>query len=136
MARKKGGKKGGFGFTVKTVLPPVPEVKSILGVDADGDVQKYVTEDIFRRLIPYIPKKTGKLRDAAKIKSPRRITVNAAYAKVQFFGVTKQGVPFEYNTVTGGAKAGSHWDRRLIADEGKAIVADANRYVRRRKHGR
>lgn len=129
-------KKKGFGFTVKTVLPPETKVKSILGVDADGDVQRFVTEDIFRRLLPYIPKKTGKLRDAAKIKSPRRITVNAAYAKVQFFGVTKQGVPFDYNTVTGGAKAGSHWDRRLIADEGKAIVADANRYVRRRKHGR
>ncbi len=130
MARK------GAGFTVKTVLPPETKVKSILGVDAGGDVQRHVTENIYRRLLPYIPKKSGRLREAAKIKSSRRITVNAAYAKVQFFGVTKHGVPFRYDTVAGGPKAGSHWDRRLVADEGRAIVADANRYVRSRKHGR
>lgn len=122
-------------FRVKTVLPPETKVKSILGVDANGAVQKHVTDEIFKRIIPYIPKMTGKLREAAQVKSSRSITVDTIYARRQFFGVTKHGVPFKYNTARGGAKAGSHWDRRLVADEGDAIVADANRYVRSRKHG-
>lgn len=130
MAKKKYS-----GFTVKTVLPPESKVHSILGVNATGDVQKFVTNDIFRRLLPYIPKKTGKLREAAQIKNSRLIEVNSPYAKRQFFGVRKDGSPYNYNLATGGAKAGNHWDRRLVADEGKAIVADANRYVRSKKHG-
>lgn len=128
-------KKGGVEFTVKTVLPPETKIRSILGVDSNGDVQKYVTNEIFKRLKPYIPKQSGKLRQAAKVKSPRLIEVVSPYAKKQFFGVTKSGQPYNYNHATGGAKAGSHWDRRLVADEGKAIVADANKYVRSRKHG-
>ena len=129
-------KKKGFSMTVKTVLPPETKVRSILGVDAGGDVQKFVTNEIFRRIKSYMPKKTGKLRESATVKGSRHIVVNSPYAKKQFFGVRKDGTPYDYNTAIGGAKAGNHWDRRLVADEGKAIVAEANRYVRSRKRGK
>ena len=126
MARKR------YGMVMIVNLPSVGKARQLLGVDKDGRVQKYVTESVFKRLKPYIPKRSGVLRSNARIASNTKITVSGVYARAQFFGVTKSGKPFDYG-ILGGAKAGSHWDRRLVADEGKAIVADANRYVRRAK---
>ena len=126
MARKR------YGMVMSVNLPSVGKARQLLGVDKDGRVQKYVTESVFKRLKPYIPKRSGVLRSNARIASNTKITVSGVYARAQFFGVTKSGKPFDYG-ILGGAKAGSHWDRRLVADEGKAIVADANRYVRRAK---
>lgn len=127
MARRK--KRG---FTVITRLPNSRRTQQILGVDRRGAVQDFVTNDILKRIIPYIPKRTGDLRSDAQKDSSTAISVKSRYARVQFFGVTKDGRPFNYSPL-GGAKAGSHWDRRLIANEGKAIVADANRFVRSRR---
>ena len=119
-------------------LPNVGELKAKLGVGATGQVQKYVTDDVFRRLIEYIPKKSGRLRSSAVRVSPTKIKVGGAgipYARAQFFGVTRKGAPFDYNTAAG-AKVGAHWDRRLVQAEGGQIIADANRYVKGlRKHG-
>ena len=127
MARRKR-----FGFVVNTTLPDFNKAKKLLGADRDGDVQKFVTDDVFKRLIPYIPKRSGELRSNAKIVSNTKIEVTGIYARAQFFGVTRSGKPFDYNELAG-AKVGAHWDRRLIADEGGAIVADANRYIKGRK---
>lgn len=121
-------------LTMKTSLPSHPKRIESLGVGARGDVQRHVTDEIHRRLPPYMPKKEGFLRSTEFVKTPTRIRVWAKYARAQFFGVTKEGRPFNYNR-NGNPKAGSHWDKRLVADEGKAIVADANRYVKKRGKG-
>lgn len=118
-------------------LPSTSELYKKLGVDGKGRVQKFVTDDVFTRLIDYIPLKSGALRLSAKVVSPTQISVGGAgipYARAQFFGVTKSGKPFDYNTAAG-AKIGAHWDRRLVQGEGAQIVADANRYVKGLKHG-
>ena len=118
-------------------LPGVKELKRKLGVDKTGRVQNFVTDDIFTRLIDYIPLKSGRLRASAKKVSPTEISVGGAtipYGRAQFFGVTKSGKPFDYNTAAG-AKVGAQWHRRLVQDEGAQIVADANKYVKELKHG-
>ncbi len=103
-----------------------------LGVSKTGRVQRFVTDEVFTRLIDYIPKQSGTLRSMMQKESDTKIIVTSPYVRVQFFGVTKRGKPFNYDTVTGGAKAGSHWDRRLMQDEGAAIVAKTNRFIRKR----
>ena len=118
-------------------LPNAAQLKEQLGVNKTGRVQNFVTDDVFVRLIDYIPKKSGRLRASAEKTSPTKITVGGAgipYARAQFFGVTKDGTPFDYNTAAG-AKIGAHWDRRLVQSEGAQIVADANKYVKGLKHG-
>ena len=118
-------------------LPNAKQLKEQLGVNKTGRVQNFVTDDVFVRLIDYIPKKSGRLRASAEKASPSKITVGGAgipYARAQFFGVTKDGTPFDYNTAAG-AKIGAHWDRRLVQNEGAQIVADANKYVKGLKHG-
>ena len=126
MARRRNG------LVMSVDLPSIGKTRQKLGVGKNGHVQKYVTDIVFKRLKPYMPKLSGELRSSAKVASSTKITVSSIYARVQFFGVTKSGRPFNYG-ILGGAKVGSHWDRRLVADEGKAIVADVNRYVRRAK---
>lgn len=118
-------------------LPSADAIKKKLGVDSAGKVQQFVTDDVFTRLIDYIPLETGRLRASAAKSSSTRITVGGAgipYARAQFFGVTKTGAPFDYNTAAG-SKVGAHWDRRLRQNEGAQIVADANKYVKGLKHG-
>lgn len=117
-------------FVVKTTLPVSSAMLKKLGVDPDGKVQQFVTDEIYKRLLPYIPFKTGNLRSMAE-KRHRSIVVLDVYARAQFFGVTKSGKPFDYEPT--GPKVGSHWDRRLKVDEGRSIVAAANRYVRSRR---
>lgn len=116
---------------MKVALPRPSAVARRLGVDERGDVQKYVTREVLRRIKPYIPLKEGTLRGAAAILSPTKIVVDAPYAKAQFFGVTREGKPFKYRHT--GAKVGSHWDRRLAAEQGGSIVADATKYARRKR---
>ena len=118
-------------------LPNAAQLKEQLGVNKTGRVQNFVTDDVFVRLIDYIPSKSGRLRASAEKTSPTKITVGGAgipYARAQFFGVTEDGKPFDYNTAKG-AKSGAHWDRRLVQNEGAQIVADANKYVKGLKHG-
>ena len=119
-------------LTMKARLPSRPEAIDALGVGERGAVQRHVTDEVFRRLPAYMPYKSGDLQGSAYVKTPTRIRVWARYARVQFFGVTKDGRPFDYNREKN-PKAGSHWDRRLMADEGAAIVAEANRFVKSRE---
>lgn len=126
MARRKQG------FIVKTRLPNSMQTRQILGVDNRGAIQDFVTNEIMKRIVPYIPKLSGELRASLQKDSSILLSVKSSYARVQFFGVTKSGRPFNYSPL-GGAKAGSHWDRRLVADEGKQIVAAANKFVRSRR---
>ena len=105
----------------------------ILGVGELGDVQRFVTQEVFRRIRPYLPLREGDLRASARVEGPTTIRVDTPYARAQFFGVTREGVPFDYEPT--GAKVGSHWDRRLAADEGRAIAAKATAYARRRRRG-
>lgn len=119
-------------MTVKTALPSAPDALKQLGVDESGKVQRLATDEIFNRLIDYIPYKSGSLRATASVKSANRIRVDGKYARVQFFGVTKSGRPFNYDR-TRAPKAGSHWDRRLVAAEGEKIVKSINRQIKRKE---
>lgn len=119
----------GVRMVVKTQIPGLRRIATHLGVDEQGDVQKYVTNEIMKRLPHYMPKKSGHLISLARITKPTQIHVEGPYARKQFFGKTKDGKPFNYSTQSN-PNAGPHWDRRLVASEGEAIRAKVQRYVR------
>ena len=119
----------GFRFVVSTQVPGLRQVAKHLGVDEQGEVQQYVTKEILHRLPTYMPRKHGTLISKMHQTKRTMIQVDGPYARAQFFGVTKKGQPFKYDT-SSNPKAGSHWDRRLIADEGAAIAAKVQRYVK------
>lgn len=115
---------------MSVAIPRIHELKQGLGVDEQGDLQRHVTKEIFARLEPYLPKKQGDLRSSGEIIGNALIRYTTPYARAQFFGVTREGKPFDYEST--GPKVGAHWDRRMVADEGAAILEDARQYVRSR----
>ncbi len=148
--------------TVIVKMQPINTILTRLGVDKNGDVQKFVTMDINKRITRYMPYRTGALSTKLKyIKSPTEIEVLAPYANYQYVGKVRvnaktgkgpaliPGVGYRYKkgTVTkltdrdldqeprspGNDRAGPLWDRRLMAAEGGQIAADVQAYVRRKK---
>lgn len=120
-------------YRMSVILPDARELRRKLGVDERGDVQRHVTQEVMRRMEPYLPLREGTLRASMRM-APTAIRVSTPYARAQFFGVTRAGKQFRYEKT--GAKVGPHWDRRMVAEQGEAIVADATRYARRARRKR
>ncbi len=147
--------------TVIVKMQPVNTILTRLGVDKNGDVQKFVTNTINNRITRYMPYRTGVLSTKSKhIKSPTEIEVMGPYANYQYVGKVRvnaktgkgpaliPGVGYRYKkwTVTkltnrplnqephapGNDRAGPNWDKRLMAAEGAQIAADVQAFVNRR----
>ena len=142
--------------TVRVQLRPAAEIIQAHGLDRNGDVQRYWTNLVNRRITAYMPFRTGALATKLKyISDPITIVVNAPYARYQYAGkvmvntATGSGPRFipgigfrwpkgatlaatnrdlQYDT-TKNAKAGPFWDRRLIAAEKSAMIEEMRRYV-------
>ena len=132
------------------------------GLNASGDVQQFHTANVLKRIKRYMPFVSGMTYKVTvaqtDIKKPEIVT-NTPYAKYLFYGKVmidpKMGIagfltPEGWRTRKGCAKvrtdrdlqynrtknpqAGPHWDRTLSANEGRAMAADLQRYLNRRKN--
>ena len=128
------------------------------GLDPGGDVQMFHTQNVLRRIVKYMPFKTGmtiKVTIAqTNVRKPYIIT-NTPYAQYLYRGKVmvdsktgkgpanipsvgpryRKGTtlkathrPLEYNK-SKNPLAGPYWDRRLKAAEGEALEADLQRYI-------
>ncbi len=138
-------------------------VKQILkdkGLDAAGDVQRFHTANVLRRIkryMPYVSGMTYKATVAQTDISQPYIVTDTPYAKYLFYGMlmidpkinaagflTPEGWRSRRGskkvltkrhlkyTKTKNPNAGPRWDRSLSATEGKAMAADLQRYLKRR----
>lgn len=126
---------------IKVEMKPVNTILTRLGVNKTGDVQRFVTNTINRRITRYMPFRAGVLATKLKyIKSPTEIEVLGPYARYQYYGKVMVGkVPktvtdrdLKYDK-TENPQAGPFWDKRLMAAEGRQIAAGVQKYVDRRK---
>lgn len=127
------------------------------GLNDGGAVQRFFTENVNKRITAYMPYRSGALSSKFKrVTSPSEITISAPYARYQYFGkvmidpainaagfLTKDDTwrsrkgavkvlaerDLRYDT-TKNAQAGSFWDRRMMAAEGKALLEDLKGYIR------
>lgn len=145
---------------IKADMAPVQKVMDGLGVTARGDVQKFHTANVRRRIQKYMPYRSGATIKLMIVQSPADepfIHVDAPYARMLYYGkvmvdpetgaagfLTKNGWrsrkgvkkvesrrKIEYDQ-TKNPKAGPYWDRRLVAAEGAAMQQDLQAYVDRR----
>ena len=141
-------------------MKPVQKIMDGLGVTARGDVQKFHTANVRRRIQKYMPYRSGATIKLMIIQSPADepfIHVDAPHARMLYYGkvmvdpkthaagfLTKNGWrsrkgvkkvvsdrDIEYDTAKN-PQAGPNWDRRLIAAEGAAMRQDLQEYVNRR----
>ena len=142
-------------------MKPINQILKAKGLTAGGDVQRFHTQNVLRRIVKYMPRRTGatiKLTVAQSPISKPYIVTDAPYARFLYYGklmvdpVTgaagfldadgqwksrrnvpkvKSNRPITY-TRTKNPQAGPFWDRHLVAAEGKALQADLQRYVDRK----
>lgn len=146
---------------IKVDMAPVKAVMDRLGVNAHGDVQRFHTANVRRRIQRYMPYRSGATIKLMVIQSPADepfIHVDVPFARVLYYGKvmvdpktgaagfltangwrSRKGVPkvasdrdIQY-TDTKNPQAGPFWDRRLMAEEGGAMAAELQEYVRRRE---
>ena len=146
---------------IKVNSRPVAEILRRKGLDINGDVQQFHTANVLRRIVRYMPNRTGdtiKLTiDQSPISKPAintftpyarylhegKVMVNAATGKGPAY---IPGVGYRYRKGTtlvatdrpldiSRAKnkdAGPYWGQRLMEKEGDAMLADLKNYVQGR----
>lgn len=140
-------------MNVKLQLLPATQIVRNKGLSKDGDVQRFHTANVLRRIIKYIPYRTGetiKVTVAQTNINKPQIVTDVPYARFLYYGVVMVGInsgsayarrgepkrvtnrPITY-TKTKNPHAGPYWDRALIAAEGVAMIADLQRYVETRR---
>ena len=145
---------------VQIKMWPAARILRAYGLDRDGDVQRYWTSIVNRRIARYMPYQSGALSGKLKyISGPAEITVAAPYARYQYYGkvmidpainaagfLTKDGTwrsrkgivkvltdrDLRYDT-TKNSLAGPRWDRALVAAEGDAMARELTQYIRHRR---
>lgn len=145
---------------VRVDMKPVKQIMKRLGIDARGDVQRFHTANVKRRIQKYMPYRTGatiKLMIAQSPVNEPFLHVNVPYARMLYYGKVmvdpETGMagfltPNGWRSRRGAAKvassrdlqydktrnprAGPFWDRRLTAAEGRQMAAELQDYVRRR----
>ena len=149
-------------FKVKLDLPSATQLVRSLGLEADGDVQRFHTKNVLKRVKAYMPYLSGELYELTvaqtDIDKPEIVTIapQAGYlyrGKKMVNSKTGKGpanipgvglryrkgtilkatrTPLNY-TKTKNPKAGPQWGKNLVASEGDAITADLQQYIERRK---
>ncbi len=123
-------------------MKPVNQILKAKGLTAGGDVQRFHTENVLRRIQKYMPYRTGatiKLMIAQTDISEPEIVLDVPYGKYLYYGKVMVGaapkkvidVPLQYTKIKN-KEAGPFWDRRLKAAEMPAMQADLQRYVNRK----
>ena len=149
---------------IKVNVAPVKSIMKRLGVTAGGDVQRFHTANVRRRIQKYMPYRSGATIKTMMIYSPADspfIHVDVPYARFLYYGKvmvdpktgaagfltpngwrSRRGVPkvrssrdIDY-TVTKNPQAGPFWDRRLKANELAQMQKDLQNYVKMRGAGR
>ena len=145
--------------SVKVNSRPVEEILRRKGLDVNGDVQQFHTANVLRRIVRYMPYRTGatiKLTQAQSPVSQPEINTFVPYArylhegKVMVNAATGKGPgvipgvgprwrrgtqlkatdrPLKYTT-TKNPEAGPRWGERLKAAEHDAMLNDLKDYVK------
>lgn len=149
------------GTIVYLEMNPVHQILKDKGLDPGGDAQKFHTANVLRRIKRYMPFDSGmtyKVTVAQTDISKPYIITNTPYAKYLFYGkkmvnaktgkgprmIPGIGPRYKKGTVLKATSedleyskknpaAGPRWDRALVAAEGKAMAADLQRYLKRRR---
>ncbi len=80
-------------------------------LNKNGEGQRLFAHEVRRLSDPYVPKRTGILKNTA-IETKTSIIYNTPYARRQYYEHKGDGL------------RGSHWTERMWADRGKEIVLE------------
>lgn len=130
---------------VKLKLKPISQIEKRLGIDPGGDVQRFHTQNVLRRIVKFMPYRTGatiKITIAQTDINEPFIVTDVPYGKYLYYGkvmvgrapkkVTNRDLVY---TKTKNPRAGPFWDRALVAAEGRVIQRELQAYINKRGGG-
>ena len=112
-------------FEVKLKMQPDSVIQAQLGIEPNGRVQRYFTNQCALHMDKYVPYDTGTLASTVEIGSDT-IVYNQPYAKVVYYGV-RDGKKLNYQTDKH-PKACSYWDRQMMSAESQELIQEVQRY--------
>ena len=107
---------------VTLVMEAVENMLAKRGLNDGGAVQRYVDEAVLRYAEPYIPVRSGQLKESgyrATQAGSGRVIWQTPYAARMYYGVGY--------TFAGAPMRGAYWFERMKADKGPEIVDGARR---------
>lgn len=90
-------------------IDPAQKILLKRSLNKNGQAQRFFTHEVRRLSDPYVPMKTGTLKNTA-IESVDKITYIQVYAKQQYYFNRGYGL------------RGKFWDKRMMADRGPEVV--------------
>lgn len=106
---------------MKFTMKSLDHILKARGLSSGGAAQKYIDSEVLRLCDPYVPSKTGKLRESAfraTIIGSGLICYDAPYARAVYYGVGEN---------KGSSKQGRLWFERMKADHKEKILAGARK---------
>lgn len=98
-----------MGARIRMQIDPVDKILLKRSLGKNGKGQRFFTHEVRRLSDPYVPKRSGILKNTA-VETETSITYNTPYARRQYYEHKGNGL------------RGKLWDVRMWADRGKEIV--------------
>ena len=110
-----------------TYLKPTSVIKASLGINPNGKVSQFFTNQCAKRMNKYIPEGyTSNLRTVVDIQT-NTITYEMPYAHYQYVGMREDGTHAVKKYTTPGT--GPYWDKRMWTAEGQNIIQEVQKYI-------
>ncbi|WP_251393189.1 minor capsid protein [Mediterraneibacter agrestimuris] len=98
-----------MGTRIRLEMDSTDKILLKRSLNENGKGQRFFTNEVRRLSDPYVPKRTGVLKNTASA-TEKKIVYNTPYARRQYYEHKGKG------------KRGPHWTERMWADRGKEIV--------------
>ena len=107
----------------KVVMKPTSVIESRLGLNPDGEIQKFFTETCAEYMDPYVPFRSGALADYIIVGN--EIWYDQEYAQYQYYGARadlSHLIMTKNRTRTDHPLATSYWDRYMWTAHKEDII--------------
>ena len=107
-------------------MKPTSVIKTRLGINPNGKVQKFLTNTCYQHMDKYVPMDEGNLRTIVDIQN-NRIIYESPYAQYQYYGQRKDGSHKVRKYTTPGT--GTYWDRKMVSAEMSDVIQEVQDYI-------
>ncbi len=125
-----------FDFKIDIKMNSASKIIKDHGLDENGGVTEFLRNEVDRLSNPYIPMRSGYLKDASKsYPDNHSIKYNSPYARYQYYGKVMVGKPPKKVTNTdlsynGAPKRGARWEKRMMQDRKNDICKRVEEYIK------
>lgn len=109
-------------------LQPTSVIKTRLGIEPNGRIHKFFTNECYKRNDKYVPKDKGDLRRESYAETDKYVYISP-YAGYQYHGIRQDGTHEVKRYTTPGT--GKYWDKLMISAEMSDIVKEVQNEIKR-----